>query len=87
MRGESGVVDEGRVVGAPKCHSWGNVYHAINEYQLRLNIQRFLWPVYLRGSFNYFASWGVIIPCQHAFFDPLRGAIIVYFIDLALCTH
>ena len=44
MRGENGVAGEGRVVGAPKCHSWGNVYHAINEYQL--NVQRFLWPVY-----------------------------------------
>ena len=22
------------------------MHHAINEYQLRLNVQRFLWPVY-----------------------------------------
>ena len=48
MRGDSGVADEGRVVGIPKFHSWGKcMHHAINEYQLRLDIQHFLWPVYL----------------------------------------
>ena len=49
MRGDSGVADEGRVVGVPKFHSWGKCTmgdHAINEYQLRLDVQRFLWPVY-----------------------------------------
>ena len=40
MRGDSGVAGEGRVVGIP------DFYHAINEYQLRLDVQRFLWPVY-----------------------------------------
>ena len=33
----------------------GYVHHAINEYQLRLDVQRFLWPAYyiiLRGSFT-----------------------------------
>ena len=45
MRGDGGVAGEGRVVGIPKFHSWGKVHHAINEYQLRLDVQRFLWPV------------------------------------------
>ena len=40
MRGDGGIAAEGRVVGVPKFHSWGN------EYQLRLDVQRFLWPVY-----------------------------------------
>ena len=44
MRGEGGVAGEGRVVGAPKFHSWGKC--TINEYQLRLDFQGFLWPVY-----------------------------------------
>ena len=39
MRGEGGVAGEGRVVGV-------QVHHAINEYQLGLDVQRFLWPVY-----------------------------------------
>ena len=43
MRGDSGVAGEGRVVGVPIL---GYVHHAINEYQLRLDVQRFLWPVY-----------------------------------------
>ena len=38
MRGEGGVAGEGRVVGV-------QVHHAINEYQLGLDVQRFLWPV------------------------------------------
>ena len=37
MRGGGGVAVEGRVVGIPG--------HAINVYQLRLDVQRFLWPV------------------------------------------
>ena len=40
MRGDDGVAGEGRVVNVPKFH------HAINEYQLRLDVQCFLWPVY-----------------------------------------
>ena len=40
MRGDGGVAGEGRVVNVPKFH------HAINEYQLRLDVQCFLWPVY-----------------------------------------
>ena len=43
--GDSGVVGEGRVVGVPKFHSWGK-YTMPNEYQLRLDVQRFFWPVY-----------------------------------------
>ena len=41
MRGEGGVAGEGKVVGIPKVHSW----HAINEYQLRLDVQCYLWAV------------------------------------------
>ena len=58
MRGDSGVAGEGRVVGIPKFHSLGK---CINKYQLRLDVQLFLWPVYyimlyylyyLHGSFK-----------------------------------
>ena len=46
MKGESGVAGEGRVVGVPKFHSWGKcMHHAVNGYQLRLDVQWFLWPV------------------------------------------
>ena len=41
MRGDGGVAGEGRVVGVPK-------FRAINEYQLRLDVKHFLWPVYSR---------------------------------------
>ena len=44
-RCEGGVAGEGRVVGVPKLHSWDK-HHGINEYQLKLDVQRFLWPVY-----------------------------------------
>ena len=42
MRGESGVVGEGRVVGVP------NFIPGVSApcHQLRLDVQRFLWPVY-----------------------------------------
>ena len=44
--GEGGVAGEGRVFGIPMFRSWGRlVYNAINEYQLRLDVQRFLLPV------------------------------------------
>ena len=38
--GDGGVAGEGRVVNVPKFH------HVINKYQLRLDVQHFLWPVY-----------------------------------------
>ena len=40
VRGDGDVAGEGRVVGVPKIR-------AINEYQLRFDVQHFLWPVYL----------------------------------------
>ena len=43
VRGDGIVAGEGRVVCVPKFHSWGK---CTNEYQLRLDVQRFLWPVY-----------------------------------------
>ena len=46
MRGESGVTGEGRAVGVPKFHLWGKCTMPINEYQLRLDVQCFVWPVY-----------------------------------------
>ena len=45
VMGEGDAAGEGRVVGVPKSHSW-QVHHAINEYQLRLNLQRLVWPLY-----------------------------------------
>ena len=58
MRGDSGVAGEGRVVGVPKFHG-----ESAPCYQLRLDVQCFLWPAYylyyiLCGSFKV-ASWGV----------------------------
>ena len=55
MRGDGGAADVELLV----FHSLGKVHHDINEYQLRLDVQRFLWPVYyitylfiyLRGSY------------------------------------
>ena len=41
MRGDGGIAGEGRVVNVPKFH------HAINEYQLRLDVQCFLWPAFI----------------------------------------
>ena len=55
MRGDSGIAGEGRVVGVPKVH-------AINEYQLRLDVQHFLWPVYL---FIYTGSLSRILGCNY----------------------
>ena len=46
-RCEGGVAGEGKLVVVPKFHSWGKcTYCAINEYSVRLDVQRFLWPVY-----------------------------------------
>ena len=47
MRGDNGVASERRVVGVPKFHSWGKCTMPFNnEYQLRLDVQRFVWLVY-----------------------------------------
>ena len=46
MRGDGGVAGEGRIVGVPKFHSCGK---CSMQYQLRLDVQRFLWPVYYIG--------------------------------------
>ena len=48
MRGEGGVAGEGRVAGVPKFRSWDKCTMALtnNKYQLKLDVQRFLWPVY-----------------------------------------
>ena len=43
MRGDGGVAGEGRVVCAPKFHSWGK---CTAIFQIRLDVQSFLWPVY-----------------------------------------
>ena len=46
-RGDGGVAGEGRVVGVPKFHSWVKcTMLCINEYQFRLDVQHFPWPVY-----------------------------------------
>ena len=61
MRVDGGVAGEGRVAGLPNFHSWGiSAPCHFNEYQLRLDVQRFLWPVYYITRVLYFASWGVI---------------------------
>ena len=51
MRGDSGVAGERRDVGVPKFHSWGKCTMPINEYQLGLDVQRFLRPVYYIGLY------------------------------------
>ena len=45
MRGNSGVANEGRVVGYQSFIP-GVIAPCHNEYQLRLDVQRFLWPMY-----------------------------------------
>ena len=55
MRDDSGVAGEVRVVGVPKVH-------AINKYQLRLDVQHFLWPVYL---FIYTGTLSCILGCNY----------------------
>ena len=51
MRGDGGVAGDGRIVDVPKFHSWGKcTMPLINEYQLRLDVQRFLWPVNYWGE-------------------------------------
>ena len=63
MRGEGSVAGERKVVGVYQSFILGvSVYHAIDEYQLRLDVQRFPWPVYyLFTRVLYFTSWGIII--------------------------
>ena len=46
MRDDGSVASERRVVGVPKFSFFGYVHHAINKYQLRLDVQCFLWPAY-----------------------------------------
>ena len=65
MRGDSDVVGERRVVGLPKFHSGGKcMYDAINEYQLRLDVQRFLWPVYISYIIIYLFSVNTFTPIE-----------------------
>ena len=48
VRGEGGVAGEGREVGIPMFHSWSTkcTMPCINEYQVRLDVQRFLLSAY-----------------------------------------
>ena len=46
VRGECVVANEGRVVGVPKFRSWGKCTMPLTKYQLGLEVQHFLWPVY-----------------------------------------
>ena len=63
MRGESGVADEGRVVGVPKFYSWGKCTMLLtNINSCRLDVQHFLRPVYDIIFYYGFASWDVILP-------------------------
>ena len=57
MRGDSGVAGEGRVVGAcTKVSFMEYVHHTINKYQLRLDVQHFLWLVYCIGYILYYIT-------------------------------
>ena len=60
--GDGGVAGEGRVVGVPKFHSWGNC--TINKYQLRLDVQRFLWHVYYINCLYYMGPLSCILGCN-----------------------
>ena len=51
MRGDGGVVGEGRVVGVPKFHSWGKC--------------TFLWPVYYIGLFILCESFISLLGCNY----------------------
>ena len=66
VRVDSG--SEGRVVGI-----LGQVHHAINEYQLRLDVKRFLWPVYYIVILYYAGPLiSCILGCNHACFNFSR---------------
>ena len=67
MRGDSGAAGEGRVVGVLKFHSWGKCTMP-NEYQLRLDVQHFLWPVYYIGLYYiiYGGPLSCILGCNYA---------------------
>ena len=67
MRGDCGVAGEGRVVDVPKFHSWGKCTVTLNKYQLRLDVQRFLWPAYCIYVGPSSCISGVII----IYMDPL----------------
>ena len=61
MRGDAGVAGKRESCWCTKVLFLGEVHQIVNEYQLRLDVQRFLWPVndYIKQVFH-FASWDVI---------------------------
>ena len=48
-----GVAGEGRLVGVPKFHSWDKCTMPLTKYQLKLDVQRFLWPLYYVSYISY----------------------------------
>ena len=79
VRGDCGVAGEGRLDGVPKFSFLGWVHRAINEYQLRLDVQRFLWTVNyikyitLHGSFKlHLGSWSTETICQNLCIDSVH---------------
>ena len=41
------------------------MHHAINEYQLRLDVQRFLWPAYYINYLYYVGTLSCILGCNY----------------------
>ena len=65
MRSESGVADEGRVVGIPKFHSWGKCTMPLTNINSdwMSNASSGLCMILVYIIFYYgFASWDVILP-------------------------
>ena len=59
--------------------------NSINEYQLRLDLQRFLWPVYYIALYYAGPSWGVIIVQLTSLrFAGLQCSILAQYITQSL---
>ena len=72
MRDDSGIAGEGRVVGVPKFHSWDKCTIPLsNEYQLRLDVQRFLWSVYYFVLY-YAGSLSCILGCNIYYIEMIN---------------
>ena len=75
MRGDSGVAGEGRVIGILKFPSWGKC--TINEYQLMLDVQCFLWPVYyIVRLIIYAGPLSYILECNYLYYTGPLSCIL-----------
>jgi len=78
VRGEGGVAGEGRVVGVPKSHSWGNCTMPLTNINLdwmsKASSVLCINLLILFTRVLYFASWGVIYGFRIIHLDSNWGA-------------